>query len=215
MKTVGKAQTLNAASQRMILDLIKQRSRYVERDIAIFCLSFYAGLRVGEIAALTVGDVLQFEDASSEFEVKSVVTLTKTKGQKAREAFLAHPKLRLAIAQHVETNLSTILKANSSSSSRKLPLFTTRSGKPFSSTMLNQVFRRFYDWGGLNNAKSHSGRRTFITSLAEKGFNLRHLQVLAGHASVQTTAGYVDANPQILTKIAEQSMDGSIAKALT
>ena len=47
---------------------------------------------------------------------------------------------------------------------------------------------------GLNGASSHSGRRTFITTLAAKGVSVRVLASLAGHSCISTTQRYIDVN---------------------
>jgi site-specific recombinase XerD len=41
---------------------------------------------------------------------------------------------------------------------------------------------------------SHSGRRSFITTLASKGIGVRVLASLAGHKSIATTQAYIDVN---------------------
>ena len=56
------AQTLNEAQFRRVLHYCRSR-RHPVRDTTIFMVSFYAGLRAKEIAALTVGNV--FDDAGN------------------------------------------------------------------------------------------------------------------------------------------------------
>ena len=56
------AQTLNEAQLRRVIHYCRNR-RHPVRDQTIVMVSFYAGLRAKEIAALTVGDV--FEDAGA------------------------------------------------------------------------------------------------------------------------------------------------------
>ena len=50
------AQTLNEAQFRRVLHYCRSR-RHSLRDTTIFMISFYAGLRAKEIAALTLGNV--------------------------------------------------------------------------------------------------------------------------------------------------------------
>jgi integrase/recombinase XerD len=51
-----------------------------------------------------------------------------------------------------------------------------------------------YRAAGVSGASSHSGRRTFITSLAGKGIGVRVLASLAGHRSISITQRYIDVN---------------------
>ena len=53
-------QTLNEAQFRKVLHYCRTR-RHVNRDTAIFMVSFFAGLRAKEIAALKLGDVFDAE----------------------------------------------------------------------------------------------------------------------------------------------------------
>jgi hypothetical protein len=50
----------------------------------------------------------------------------------------------------------------------------------------------------ISGASSHSGRRTLITRLAERGIDLK---AIAGHSSIRTTAVYVESNPRRLARI--------------
>jgi integrase/recombinase XerD len=51
-----------------------------------------------------------------------------------------------------------------------------------------------YRAANMHGASSHSGRRTFITTLANKGIGVRLLASLAGHQSVAVTMRYIDCN---------------------
>jgi integrase/recombinase XerD len=69
------------------------------------------------------------------------------------------------------------------------------------------MFQRWYRHLGFVGCSSHSGRRTFITNAARKistvGGSLRDVQVLAGHANLRTTQGYIEANPEAQVRIVE------------
>ncbi|WP_286131798.1 site-specific integrase [Roseobacter sp. AzwK-3b] len=56
---------------------------------------------------------------------------------------------------------------------------------------------------GLKDASSHSGRRTYITRLANKGVGVRLLAELAGHSHISTTQRYIDVNAEQLRAAVE------------
>ena len=64
----------------------------------------------------------------------------------------------------------------------------------FSSQTIQGLFRELYESAGISNASSHSGRRTFITALSEKGVSVRVIQALARHSSLATTQRYIDVS---------------------
>jgi len=51
-----------------------------------------------------------------------------------------------------------------------------------------------YQAAAISNESSHSGRRTFITTLSEKGVSVRVIQALARHSSLATTQRYIDVS---------------------
>ena len=61
---MGQASVLTETELKRIFRII-ETTRHAERNRVVFILSIYAGLRVGEIAALTIGDVLTHDDANS------------------------------------------------------------------------------------------------------------------------------------------------------
>jgi integrase/recombinase XerD len=66
-------------------------------------------------------------------------------------------------------------------------------------------FHRLYAALGMIGCSSHSGRRTFITRAARKigevGGSLRDIQQLAGHASLGTTARYIEGDQDAQRKV--------------
>ena len=63
-----------------------------------------------------------------------------------------------------------------------------------------QRFLDIYKAVGLKDASSHSGRRTYIISLANKGVGVR---LLAGHSHISTTQRYIDVNAEQLSAAVE------------
>ena len=73
----------------------------------------------------------------------------------------------------------------------------------FSANSLAQTFALLYEGAGIEGASSHSGRRSFLTALANKGTAIHILKTLAGHRSIATTAAYLYSSPTQLKAAVE------------
>jgi integrase/recombinase XerD len=58
----------------------------------------------------------------------------------------------------------------------------------FNANSFEQTFAMIYEGAGLEGASSHSGRRTFLTHLANQGIAIHLIKTLAGHRSISSTA---------------------------
>ena len=71
-------------------------------------------------------------------------------------------------------------------------------------TLLHSTLQRFYaivlEFLVLS---SHSGRRTWLTTLSQKGVSVFVLADMAGHKSLQTTMRYVTVNDEMKRNAAE------------
>ena len=83
-------------------------------------------------------------------------------------------------------------------------LFRSQKGGHLTAASMARFLKQLYVEAGIPRASSHSGRRTFITGLAERGIDLKAISVLAGHSNIRTTAIYVDNNPLKLARILEE-----------
>ena len=73
----------------------------------------------------------------------------------------------------------------------------------FSANTLSQYFHYLYKASGIDGASSHSGRRGFISTLANKGVHVRVLMALAGHSNLSTTQRYIELNPSMMRSAVE------------
>lgn len=73
----------------------------------------------------------------------------------------------------------------------------------FSANSLTQTFALMYAGAGMEGATSHTGRRTFLTKLANQNTPIHLLKTLAGHKSISTTATYLYSNPTLLKAAVE------------
>jgi integrase/recombinase XerD len=55
----------------------------------------------------------------------------------------------------------------------------------------------------IASGSSHSGRKTFLTSLANQGISVFVLASLAGHKSISTTQRYVSVNDDMKRRAVE------------
>jgi len=55
---MAQAKTLTKAELKRLFDVTRSCSRYAERDLTMLQLTHYCGMRVGEVAALRIEDVV-------------------------------------------------------------------------------------------------------------------------------------------------------------
>lgn len=184
------ARILTKAEFKRVLAVIDAH-RYSERNRAIFYLSFLGGLRACEISALNISDVVD-----EDYKVKTQVVLQAhmTKG---------HERNRVIVGTALQKALKRYVGAVRGSKGQNSPLILSQKGGKFSPLTIVQLFAKFYAKAGVTGASSHSGRRQYITVLAENQVNIRVIQMLARHSHVNTTMRYIDVNDVKLHKAVE------------
>jgi integrase/recombinase XerD len=188
---MSQAKTLTAQELDRVLSYIKTRP-HAARNRVMLLLTVWTGMRVGEVAALTIADV-----RTEMGEIKDEVYLAaeRVKYRHARTVYI-NQRMREELAKYV--NSKKWIYENQ-------PLFNTQASirKAFSRNTLAQHFYYLYKRAGVSGASSHSGRRTFITTLANKGVSVRLLASLAGHRSIATTQQYIDVNDDLKRRAVE------------
>lgn len=165
------------------LSAIIDSKRHAVRNHTVVALSFYAGLRACEIAGLKVGDVFT---ETGEVRDTAFLEAHQTKGNE-RHAVLLSKRLQAQLRRYA-AHYPKLL-----SDSRRPLIFSGKGGGLSAQTVIN-LFARLYAEAGIRGASSHSGRRQFITELADKGINARVVQALARHKHLTTTQRYIDLN---------------------
>jgi len=199
---MSQAKVLDDREIRKVL-LYCTAHKHAARNKTMFLMTHLAGMRVGEVAALRLADVLHTDGS-----IKSQVRLTaqQTKGAHARTVLLPK-RLQDNILQYLHQELGDELKRASVLETKfaAYALFPTQKNpkRGFSPSTLSQYFHYLYKAAGVVGASSHSGRRSFITGLADKGVGVRVLMELAGHRSPSVTLRYIDASPAVLRAAVE------------
>ena len=183
------ARTLNEKELNALLLYINTR-KHAARDRAIVLMTFWAGMRIGEVAATRIKDVLA-ADGTIKHEMN--LTAEQTKGKYGRTVVLAD-KLRKELMNYLLTRFDKKeLVALHYSDLINKPLFATQKSEGFNANTLTYTMHMLYkDAGFLDGASSHSGRRSFLTNLSAKSVPLKVLMELAGHRQAQTTMRYIN-----------------------
>lgn len=188
---MAKAKTLSSTELRRVLDYVATRPHAHRNRLAVL-MTHWGGMRVGEVAALRYVDVLNV-DGSVKDEIH--LSAEQTKGRYGRTVFIS-AKLRKEIAAYI-----AVKKVKDWHYS----LFYTQKNpqRGFTANTLTQYFLSLYRNVGLAGASSHSGRRSYLTSLANKGTAIHILKALAGHRNISTTAEYLYSSPTQLKAAVE------------
>jgi integrase/recombinase XerC len=155
------------------------------RDYAILQVFLQTGIRVSELASLTMQNV--------DF-LKPSLTV-RGKGQVSREIALEKKGLQA---------LKSYLSVRPESLSERL--FLNYKGEPISERGLRKLVVKYTKAAGITKKVScHTLRHTFATYKAEKGVSPFQLQQWLGHANLNTTQIYVHLGKQNARKLMEQT----------
>ena len=184
------AKTLTKTEPKRTVHVTKTCSRYPERDITMLLLTHLCGLRIGEVASLRIHDV---RDTDGTIRTEIRLDAERTKNNHARTIFV--PK---QMQRQLKTYLTTAPKPSLHGF-----LFSTQKSQQFTATTATQHLQRLYERAAIRGATSHSGRRTWLTTLSQKGVSVRVLAEMAGHKSIKTTQRYIDVNDDMMRNAAE------------
>ena len=167
-------------------------TRNAARNRCIVLLQHYAALRVSEVAALKLHNVLHADNT-----LKDELRLTAAQVKVGRAAIV---QISSKLRAELQAFLATISVKEHSQA-----LFTSeRTGTHFNVNALTQVVGALYRNAGIAGGSSHSGRRTAITRLANAGVPVRQLQAFARHTNIATTQRYIDVNDEQLRAVVEK-----------
>lgn len=188
-----------AKQAKLLTDLERKRlaavidsRRHAVRNHTLVALSFYAGLRACEMAELLVSDV--YDETGAVLDT-IYLQASQTKGTEGNTV-LVNKRLRQVLVRYAATYPKHVAHPT-----RKLVYSAKRNG--FNAQTIVNLFQNLYKAAGITGASSHSGRRQFITALADKGINARVVQALARHKHLNTTQRYIDVNESKLRAAVE------------
>lgn len=151
------------------------------RNQAVLELLFATGLRVGELAQLTLPDVSPTHDA----------LVVNGKGGKQRIALLVDPRSRKILAHYIACRRSFGAETES--------LFVNVCHRPLSVQAAAGIVKNGGEAAGIRRRVTpHMLRHSVATMLLTNGANLRIVQEFLGHASIVTTQRYTHVSKETL-----------------
>ncbi|MBW2544327.1 MAG: tyrosine recombinase XerC [Deltaproteobacteria bacterium] len=163
------------------------------RDRAIIEFLYSAGVRVGELTGLNVGDV----------DFSNSLVKVRGKGRKERIVPVGGPALS-ALKDYIGSRPGT--EGDKAESYTGSPLFLNRSGSRLTTRSIRRIIDKYITLSGVDKKISpHALRHTFATHLMDAGADLRVIQELLGHESLSTTQKYTSVSVTKLMEVYDRS----------
>jgi len=176
------AKTITPAQVNALMRHVRGHSD-PDRSRAILLLSLKAGLRAAEIAQLEWPMVL-----GPTGDIAHVLAVDDR---------IAKKRAGRLVPMHADLRQALVALRRQAQDNRG-PVIRSRRGGALRPNSLVNWFIALFQELGFEGCSSHSGRRTFITMAArmthKAGGSLRDVQLLAGHASIETTQAYIDGD---------------------
>ena len=146
----------------------------------ILVLIYSAGLRLGELLSLELGDI----DSST-----MKIHIRGAKGKKDRYVMLSE-------------NVLVLLREYYKKYKPQKYIFEGQGGEKYSPKSVQSVFKRALKKAGIKKkATVHTLRHSFATHLLDDGTDIRYIQELLGHKRLGTTQIYTHVSSYSINKI--------------
>ena len=164
-------------------------SSHLLRDQAILELLYATGIRVSELATLTIQDI--------NFEAKTV--RVQGKGKRERQVFFGQTAMQTLTAYLEERRHKATLRDDA-------PLFLNHRGNRLSVRGLHLIVKKHSQRTGISpNTGPHTLRHAFATHLLDNGADLRSIQELLGHQRLSTTQKYTHVSTAHLMNVYDKA----------
>ena len=149
------------------------QKRNALRDAAVIELLFATGIRISELCALKYSDVNLFDG----------IILIYGKGDKERRIQIGNESVINVLKEYRNDFLSEIQNCNH--------FFANQSGKALSDQAVRRMINKYANLASIDlHITPHMFRHTFATSLLEADVDIRYIQEMLGHSSINITEIY-------------------------
>jgi integrase/recombinase XerD len=169
----------------------RKTDSFWQRDVAILEVLYATGCRASEVCSLKLKD-LSLDEKHLRCEGKGGKQRMVPIGQRAINAIMLYcEELRGTLAARRRPESET--------------LFLSRTGVSIDRIQLWRLVKRYAARAGIHSTISpHSLRHSFATHLLAGGADLRLVQEMLGHASIQTTQIYTHVEKSRLQRVHQQ-----------
>jgi integrase/recombinase XerD len=178
---------LSRDEARRLLSAVRGRTPRALRDRALLETLYATGIRLGELVRLTPHDV---------DTVERTLHVVLGKGRKDRYVPLTRAAA-VAVERYLIEGRPALV-----ASTRAPFLFLTNTGHRLHEHAVGNVLRGWADAAGVDKRlTTHTLRHSLATHLLKGGADIRHIQALLGHASLQSTERYTRVEIQDLKDV--------------
>jgi len=181
----AKMRNVTPAELETLLAAVNRRRPFGEQDYWLIVLAAHTGLRVSEMAGLSVHDVA-WQGAPRPL---LVVPSSLGKGSKSR-AIPLNARAREAVA-----GLLAFKKLRGFSVAPEAPLFVTRTHGRMAVRTIEDHIHQLRQVAGLEGVTPHSFRHHFVSAVVSAGASIVTAQQLAGHARLTSLQVYAHTSP--------------------
>ncbi|MFN3193404.1 MAG: site-specific tyrosine recombinase XerD [Aureliella sp.] len=183
---------INTAAVERFLAAPKKYDTYWQRDVAILELLYATGCRVSEVSYLLLANI----------HLEEGFCLVEGKGSKQRMVPIGE-RARKAMGLYLDELRPDLVREKPP---EQCPwLILSRTGKRLRREAIWELVKRYAVRAGIDpDVSPHTMRHSFATHMLGGGADLRQIQELLGHASIQTTQIYTQVESSRLKRIHQQ-----------
>ena len=149
------------------------QKKHALRDAAVIELLFATGIRISELCSLKMNDINLYDGT----------ILIYGKGSKERKLQIGNDNV-IHILEKYKKNFLTIIQSTNH-------FFVNQSGNPLSDQAVRRAINKYTSLAAIElHITPHMFRHTFATSLLEADVDIRYIQEMLGHSSINITEIY-------------------------
>lgn len=182
--------TVEAFMTTIYMQLNEAKTEYQKnntiRDAAVIELLFATGMRISELCELSVSSV----------DIDDRTILIFGKGSKERMIQIGSDEVINILKRYKAVFEKQIQKSGY--------FFVNKNSTPMSDQSVRRLINKYADMAGISqHITPHMFRHTFATSLLENDVDIRYIQEMLGHSSINTTEIYTHVSTSKQRKILE------------